>query len=113
MPMKWSYLAKLGPGEALDWGGDIPATGWILPDLEDTKVYLKIRELARAGRYSGRQVDWGAMAIRVNGDELLAVLAECYSDLEAGCHGPIVARYVDYARTLGADSSVAFVSVDM
>lgn len=117
MPMKWSYLGKLGPEGKLDWGGtwsgNIPASGHILPDLEDTKVYMKIRDIAREGKFEGDMVDWGAFAIKVNGPELLSVLTSCYGDIEAVNPESLTGRYVSYAKALGADNYVAFLSVEL
>lgn len=117
MPMKWSYLGKLGPQGQLNWGGDwsgnVPASGHILPDNNDLQVYLKIREHARNGEYCGDMVDWGAFAIKVNGPELLAILAECYGDLSRLTAGSLASRYVSYAQSLGEESYVAFISAEL
>ena len=117
MPMTWSYLGKLGPEGKLDWGGsstgNIPATGWILPDLDDLKIYLKIREHARNGNYEGKQIDWGAFAIKVNGPELLTVLSECHDNIESVNLESLLGRYVSYAKSLGSKNYVAFVSVEL
>lgn len=117
MTMRWSYLATLGRDGALDWGGDatsgIPASGHILPDLEETKVYLRIRQLARAGLHEGRDVDWGACAIKVNGPELMQILAHCYDKLEEAKPDSLLGRYRAYARRLGTEKYVAFLSVEL
>lgn len=117
MTMRWSYLASLGRDGALDWGGDatsgIPASGHILPDLEDTKVYLRIRQLARAGLHEGRDVDWGACAIKVNGPELMQILTDCYDTLGDAKPDSLLGRYVAYARSLGAGKYIAFLSVEL
>ena len=117
MPMRWSYLGHLGPDGTLNWGGsysdNISASGHILPDNNDTKVYLKIREHARAGRFEGAQVDWGAYAIKVNGPELLSILQECYGNPEAADPTSLLGQYVAYAQELGADQYVAFLSVEL
>ena len=115
--MRWSYLGKLGPEGKLDWGGtwsgNIPATGWILPDIDDLKIYLKIRDHARNGNYEGLRVDWGAFAIKVNGPELLTVMSECHDDIESVDLESLLARYVSYAKSLGSKKYVAFLSVEL
>lgn len=117
MTMRWSYLAKLGPDGALDWGGDdssgIPASGHILPDLLDTKVYLRIRQLARAGLHDGRDVDWGACAIKVNGPELMQILTDCYDNLADAKPDSLLGRYAAYAKALGLERYIAFLSVEL
>ncbi|MDB5670313.1 MAG: hypothetical protein JWO25_1272 [Alphaproteobacteria bacterium] len=76
----WAYGAPLGAGDALDWGGDwngnIPRSN-LLPDL-DRDAYSQIVRLAAAGRHGGRQVDWGAWAIRVTGPELRSFILDLY-----------------------------------
>jgi hypothetical protein len=115
--MKWAYLGHLGPDGQLDWGGshsgNIPPSGQILPDNHDVGVDLKIRQLAREGLYEGRQVDWGAYAIKVNGPQLLEVLELCYGHLDHPNDQSIKARYVAFARQLGLEDFVAFLSVEM
>ena len=115
--MRWSYLGRLGPDGKLDWEGtwtgNIPPSGYILPDLEDLKIYQVIREHARKGDYEGDQVDWGAYAIKVNGPELLSVLRECYRHLEAADPESLIGRYASYASSLGPNKHVAFLSVEL
>jgi hypothetical protein len=117
MTMRWSYLGELGPEGRLDWGGswsgNVPTSGTILPDNEDTSIYLKIREAAQQGLYDGRQVDWGAFAIKVNGPELLAILTACYGDLNSIAPESVPGRYIRYARALGSEKHVAFVSAEL
>ena len=117
MPLKWSYLGKLGPDDKLDWGGtwtgNIPGSGHILPDLHDVSIYITIRDLAHKGEYEGAQVDWGACAIKVNGPELLAVLRECYDRLDDAPPKSLLGRYVSFATSLGTDKYVAFLSVEL
>ena len=116
MTMRWSYLGRLGPGGALDWGGDdsgnIPTSG-TLPDIEDTSVYRQIRGLAQEGRYEGRQVDWGAWAIKVNGPELLSVLTDCYGDLTYCDPKTVLGQHIKYAKKLGETKYVALISTEM
>ena len=61
MPMRWSYLGRLGKGGELDWGGgdypNVPVPA--LPELHETKLYMIIRGLAREGAHEGREVRWG------------------------------------------------------
>jgi len=44
---------------------------------------------------------WGLFAIKVNGPELLAVLENCYGDLASAPPGSPLARYADFAKSLG------------
>ena len=115
--MRWSYVGALGKDGALDWGGDdsgnIPASGHFLPDLEDTKIYLIIRGYAREGAYEGRQVDWGAFAIKVNGPEMLTILEECYGSLDGVGPKTILGKHAAFARKLGTDNYVALISCEM
>ncbi len=117
MPMRWSYLANLGPDDKLDWGGswsgNIPASGHVLPDIEDTGVYLKIRDHARSGNYEGVEVDWGAYAIKVNGPDLLQILSECFAKIDTMRPDSIIGRYVTYAKSLGHDKYIALLSVEL
>ena len=117
MTMRWSYIGELGDGHALDWGGgdydNTPTGGQFLPDWEDTKLYLKIRQHARNGNYSGKQLDWGSFAIKVNGPELLVVLEDCYGDLGSAPPDSLLASYANFARSLGPDKSVALVSCEL
>jgi hypothetical protein len=114
MAMRWSYIGALGPDGALDWGGtwsgNIPTSGLYLPDWEDLKLYLQIRGHAREGKYGGDQVDWGAYAIRVNGPEMLTILAECYTDLGSVDPESLLGRYIAFARDLGSNEHVALVA---
>jgi hypothetical protein len=115
--MTWAYLAELGPGGQLDWGGGpsggIPATGNILPDLNDSDMWMTIIACVREGKYEGRHVDWGASAIKVNGPELLAVLARCYGDLSAKDPNSLIGRYIGFAKELGEDRILAFVAAEL
>ena len=114
MSMRWSYIGELGADGALDWGGDfsgnIPASGHFLPDWEDLKLYLKIRQHAREGRYHGAQIDFDACAIKVNGPEMLAVLEECYGDPDAADPTSLLGKYVAFAKALGPENCIAFIS---
>lgn len=117
MPMRWSYLGNLGPGEALDWGGanggNIPASGHILPDIEDTRVYLKICEHARRGNFEGRQVDWDAHALKVNGTELASILMEVFGNEDEIPPDGVISQHLAYARKLGGSKYVALLAVAM
>lgn len=117
MVMRWSYLGNLGPGGTLDWDGDshgnIPASGHILPDIEDTKIYLKICEHARSGNFDGRQVDWGAHALKVNGPELVSILTEVYNRPEDVPPNSVIGRHFAYAQKLGELKYVALVAVEL
>ncbi|WP_221792223.1 hypothetical protein [Aquisediminimonas sediminicola] len=117
MTMRWSYIGQLGENGALDWkgnySGNIPVGGRFLPDWNDTALYLKIRDLARDGRYHGAQVDWGAFAVKVNGTELLSILDECYGPVEEMKSDTLLARYISFAERLGAGNYVALVSCEI
>lgn len=117
MTMRWVYIGALGEDGALDWGGgdydNTPAGGQFLPDWEGTDLYLKIRQHARDGTYSGKELDWGSSAIKVNGPEMLAVLEDCYGDLASAPPGSPLARYTDFAKSLGPDNLVALVSCEL
>lgn len=115
MTMTWSYLGKLGAGGELDWGGNqhsnIPVP--ILPDLQETKIYMIIRGLAREGAHSGREVDWGASAIKVIGPEILNILRSVYGDLERFKPKDTIGKYVEFARQLGSEKFVAFIAAEL
>ena len=106
----------LGPRGVLDRGGDdsgnIPSAG-TPPDMEDIRVYRQIRGLAQEGRYEGRQVDWGAWAIKVNGPELMSVLADCYGDLTDCDPNTVLGRRIKYAKKLEHGKYVALISTEM
>ena len=111
--MRWVYAGELGPGGKLDWGGmpggNIPERGMV-PDLYATELYVLVRRLAWAGEYGGRDPDWDASAICVNGSELRVVLDEAFgADTVADATGDL-AEYRDLADRLG-DRSVALVAV--
>lgn len=114
MSLRSSFLEPLGPDDKLDWGGDwtcnIPPTGQILPELMDNAVYSAIWRHASKGDYDGRQVDWGASAIKVNGPELISVLGHD-PDETIDPESPL-GRYIDVAQKLGPDKYVAFVAFD-
>jgi len=117
MPMRWSYLGELGPNGSLDWSGacsgNIPASGYILPDNNDPAIFNTIREHARAWRFEGTQVDWSAYAIRVNGPELLSVLRECYAEMENAYQDSLIGQYFHYAKHLGSNQYVAFMAAEL
>ena len=100
MPMRWSYLGRLGEGAELDWGGgdypNVPVPA--LPELHETKLYMIIRGLAREGAHEGREVGWGASAIKVNGPEILEILRSVYGDLENVSGKGSLGKYVKFAR---------------
>lgn len=115
--MRWCYLGNLGPNEALDWGGpsggNIPASGYILPDIEDTRLYLKICEHARRGDFEGRQVDWDAHALKVNGPQLAAILLEVFGNEEGISPDGVIGQHFAYAEKLGDFRYVALMAVAM
>jgi hypothetical protein len=109
----WAYIGELGPEGRLDWDGswdgNIPAKG-ALPDLGPEAWRLVLR-LVSEGLWEGRQTDWGAYALRVNGPRLIAFLTEAY-----GATAIDQARFRDYralALDLGADRYVALVAAEL
>ena len=115
--MRWSYVGALGKDGALDWGGNdsgnVPVSGRFLPDWDDTKLYLRIRGYAKEGGCEGRQVDWGAFAIKVNGPQMLTVLEECYGSTDAVDPKTLLGKYAAFARKLGTERYVALISAEM
>ncbi len=115
MTQRWAYVGKLGPGEALAWGGDnngnIPVSGW-LKDLH-SEAFWAIMRLADEGHYQGRQVDWGAWALKVNGPELRQVLQRIYGDEKLAAPWPVLASYLALAEELGEARYVAFVAAEL
>jgi len=112
MTQRWAYVGDLGAGGALDWGGDnsgnIPVGGR-LPDL-GSDAFWAILRLADAGKYEGRQVDWGAWAIKVNGPQLREVLGAIYGHDRPS---PVVAQYLALADALGATRFMALVAAEL
>ena len=111
MPMRWSYLGRLGKSGDLNWGGSVPVPA--LPELHETKLYLIIRGLAREGAHEGREVDWGASAIKVNGPEIMQILGSVYGDLENVDGKGALARYVKFARELGSEGFAALIGAEL
>lgn len=113
MTQRWAYVGDLGKDGALDWGGDyngnIPTSGR-LPDL-GSDAFWAILGLVRDGAYEGRQVDWGAWAIKVNGPQLRQVLASIYGDTLTTA--PLPAPYLALADELGPDRFIAFVAAEL
>ncbi len=114
--MRWVYAGELGPGGALDWkgppGGNIPKAGMV-PDLLDSSFYTQIRRLAWAGEFGGRDPDFDASAIKVNGPELRALLEEAYGAARLARPSEELKQYLALAERLGADRHVALVAVAM
>ena len=111
MTMRWSYLGRLGEGSELDWGGSVPVPA--LPELHETKLYMIIRGLAREWAHEGREVDWGASAIKVNGPEILEILESVYGDLGNVRGSGALAKYVKFARQLGTEGYAALIGAEM
>ena len=115
--MRWSYVGALGKDGALDWGGNdsgnIPATGHYLPDWEDLKLYRWIKDYAQEGAFEGRQVDWGAWAIKVNGPEMLRVLEEAYGSTEEVKPKTLLGKHAAFAHKLGTENYVAMVALEL
>ena len=79
------FIGELGAGDALDWGGDpdvgnvprrigpvFPRTGAAIDPYDVVVDWL------RKGRASGRRVDWGAVAIVVQRDDIWEFLTDSY-----------------------------------
>ncbi len=84
-----------------------------LPELHETKLYLIIRGLAREGAHEGREVDWGASAIKVNGPEILDILRSVYGDLEKFKPKDTIGKYVRFANKLGSEGYAAFIAAEL
>ena len=116
MAMRWSYVGELGSGGRLDWGGqaggNIPVAG-LLPDIHDTSLYLWISRLAAEGKYSGKTIDFDACGLKVNGQDLKAVIEQCYFDRPAMLQSDEIAQYLAYADSLPPSKFVALVAVAM
>ena len=112
MTQRWAYVGELGPGGALDWGGDwngnIPKSG-TLPEL-DSEAFWAILHLAEAGAYDGKKTDWGAWALKLNGPQMRDVLTRIYG---ADLSQPPLAAYAQLAEELGADKYVALVACEL
>ena len=115
--MKWSYIGDLGPNGNLDWGGsstgNIPFRDPNLPDNNDLEVYLEIKQFVKEGRFDGRWIDWGAVAIKVDGPGIMEVLASAYDGVSNLPTTPVTAAYVRYAEELGAGNFVAFIALEL
>ena len=111
MTMRWSYLGRLGKGGELDWGGRVPVPA--LPELHETKLYMIIRGLAREGAHEGREVDWGASAIKVNGPEIMSILESVYGSLDKVEQTTALAKYVNFAQKLGSEGYAALIGAEM
>ena len=84
-----------------------------LPELHETKLYMIIRGLAREGAHEGREVGWGAFAIKVNGPEIMEILESGYGDLENLGRIAALAKYVKFARELGTEGYAALIGAEM
>lgn len=114
--MRWVYAGELGPDGGLDWkmppGGNIPKSGMV-PDIFDTGLYQLIRELARSGQFEGRDPDWDASALKVNGHELRRLLERCYGAENLTKLNSDIQQYVSLSTRLGSECYVALVAVAM
>ena len=115
MTQRWAYVGDLGLGGALDWGGthsgNIPTSGR-LRDLDST-AFWKIMDLAEKREFEGRQVDWGAWALKVNGPQLRQVLEAIYGADRLKKPWPPVDSYLALADELGAEQFVALVAAEL
>jgi hypothetical protein len=115
--MRWSYVADLGKDGALDWGGNntgnIPVTERYLPNFQDNVLYRTINWHAQQGNYEGRAVDWGASAIKVDGPQILEILAECYGDLEQRSAKSEIGMLATFAKNLPTGKQMALIACSM
>ncbi len=115
LSIRWVYIGELGEDGKLDWGGppggNIPDAG-LVPDLHDTGFYLMIRQLAREGKYEGRNPDFDASALKVDGPQLRELIALHYGRDALVNPGNILKPYVQLADSLG-DRCVALMAVAM
>lgn len=110
----WAYVAELGSGGVLDWGGDdsgnLPRNR-LLPDLNG--AFGTIYQLAKDGAYDGLQLDWGAWGLKVNGPQLREVLTAIYGDGVVSAARPPIDSYLKLADELGEHRYVAFVAAEL
>ncbi len=112
MTFAWAFLAELDPLGSLDWKGNLPGSLG-LPKLGDY-AFSTILDLAKAGKFAGRQVDWGAWAIKVNGPQLLEVLDRCAAHRQfSKDHEEKIEIYRTFASEIGNGKSVAFVAAEL
>jgi hypothetical protein len=112
MTFTWAFLAELDPQGSLEWKGNLPRSLG-LPKLGDY-AFSTILELAKAGKFGGRQVDWGAWAIKVNGPQLQEVLDKCVTHRQFfKDHGEKIEAYRKFAGEIGEGNSVAFVAAEL
>ena len=98
-------------GGALDWGGtwsgNTPGREHrLLPDLNGD-AYRVVVQLASKGLYQGRQVDWGAFAIKVDGTALREVMGLIR---DAGPHSR---DYMALAETLAPGEEIALIACEL
>jgi hypothetical protein len=111
--MTWAYAARLPDDGSLVWpGGDRyeatpPREYRLLPDLfpEANRVILR---LCSSCTYDSRQLDWGAVAIRVNADGLRQVL-----NLIGPAGGPATSAYYAFADGMRPGDEIALVAVEL
>lgn len=111
MTQRWAFAGELGPNDALDWGGtwsgNVPKS--ILPDLGSDAFWVIMR-LAADGPFEGKQIDWGAWALRLNGPQLRDVLTRIYgADLSPARTAP----YAALADELGENKFIALVAAEL
>lgn len=115
MTQRWAYVGALGVNGALDWGGthhgNTPGGGR-LEDL-DSAAFWKIVELANQHEFEGRQVDWGAWALKVNGAQLRKVLQMVYGDEALLAPRAPVDSYLALADELGDSQFVALIAAEL
>jgi hypothetical protein len=112
MTSLWAYAAKLPPDGKLDWGGNWqgnipPAQDRLLPDLGSAAFFI-VADLATKGEYDGRQVDWGAHALKLDAPSLRAVLA-----LIGPRGGPHMNDYSALADRLAPGEKIALVAAEL
>jgi hypothetical protein len=115
MTQRWAYVGELGPDGALDWGGthtgSVPNSGR-LKDL-DGRAFWTVLRLAEEKQFEGRQTDWGAWAVKVNGPELRRVLEASYGVACMEKPWPPVDDYLALAEELGDARYVALVAAEL
>jgi len=84
-----------------------------VPNLDDTGLYLLIRQLARDRCYEGCDPDFDASAIKVNGIELMMLLTQHYGEACVTNARGDLGEYVALAHRLGNNDKIALVAVAM
>lgn len=111
--MTWAFLAELDPHGGVDFKGSLPSP-LPLPKLMGYGAFGTVLDLAKTGAFEGRQVDWGAWAIKVNGPQLVDVLDQCVKHLQFFMDdGEKIEIYRKFAGEISEGKSVAFVAAEL